>query len=104
MHRRRTGSEVIPSARRLIGSLRDLGYDLAAAIADLVDNSLEAEAENVWIDLHFDGDDSWLRIADECHGRPAVPHPAPPAEHGILEGGNLQRYVRAPENGHCPGS
>jgi len=68
MQRRHTGSEVIPSARRLIGSLRDLGYDLAAAVADLVDNSLAAEAENVSIDLHFDGEDSWLRVADDGWG------------------------------------
>ena len=36
--------EVIPSARRLIQSLRDMGYDFAAAVADLVDNSIAAGA------------------------------------------------------------
>src|ERR1700675_4772293 len=68
MQRRRIHPELVPSARRLIGSLRDLGYDLNAAIADLVDNSLAAEAENVWIDMHFDGEDSWLRVADDGWG------------------------------------
>jgi hypothetical protein len=68
MQRRRIHSELVPSARRLIGSLRDLGYDLTAAVADLVDNSLAAEAENVWIDMHFDGEDSWLRVADDGWG------------------------------------
>ena len=34
--------EMIPSARRLMESLRDIGYDLPAAVADLVDNSLDA--------------------------------------------------------------
>ena len=38
---------MIPSARRLMESLRDIGYDLSAAVADLVDNSLDADAENV---------------------------------------------------------
>jgi Histidine kinase-, DNA gyrase B-, and HSP90-like ATPase len=65
--RRRT-SEVIPSARRLIGSLRDVGYELATAVADLIDNSVAAEAESVWVDLHFDGEDSWLRVADDGWG------------------------------------
>lgn len=59
---------MIPSARRLIGSLRDLGYDLATAVADLIDNSLAARAETVSIDMHFDGADSWLRIADDGWG------------------------------------
>jgi hypothetical protein len=64
----RSGHEVIPSARRLIRSLRDLGYDFSAAVADLVDNSVEAKASTVAIDVEFDGDDSWLRIADNGKG------------------------------------
>jgi hypothetical protein len=43
----KSGYEVIPSARRLITSLRDMGYDFAAAVADLVDNSVEAGASLV---------------------------------------------------------
>ena len=31
--------EVAPSAARLTGSLRDIGYDFQTAVADLVDNS-----------------------------------------------------------------
>lgn len=62
------GSEVIPSARRLIKSLRDMGYDFASAVADLVDNSIEASATLVAIDVEFDGDDSWVRIADNGRG------------------------------------
>ena len=45
---------VIPSARRLMESLRDIGYDLPAAVADLVDNSIDADAENVRIDVGHD--------------------------------------------------
>jgi hypothetical protein len=36
--------EMIPSARRLITSLRDMGYDFSQAVADVVDNSIEAKA------------------------------------------------------------
>lgn len=62
------GHEVIPGARRLIMSLRDMGYDFAQAIADVVDNSIEAKASLVTIDVEFDGDNSWVRIADNGKG------------------------------------
>jgi anti-sigma regulatory factor (Ser/Thr protein kinase) len=60
--------ELIPSARRLITSLRDMGYDFAAAVADVVDNSIEANATKVDIAVHFEGDDSWVRITDNGTG------------------------------------
>lgn len=63
-----SGIEVIPSAKRLIKSLRDMGYDFAQAVADIVDNSVEAGATLVAIDVEFDGDDSWVRIADNGRG------------------------------------
>ena len=42
---------VIPSASRLVRSLRDLGYDFTQAVADLVDNSVAAGARRIEIDL-----------------------------------------------------
>lgn len=60
--------QLIPSAKRLIRSLRDMGYDFAQAVADIVDNSIEAKATLVAIDVEFDGDDSWVRIADNGTG------------------------------------
>lgn len=60
--------ELIPSARRLITSLRSMGYDFAAAVADVIDNSIEAHATRVLVDVRFDGDDSWVRIADNGTG------------------------------------
>lgn len=59
---------VIPSARRLMESLRDIGYDAPAAVADLVDNSIDADARNVEITIAADGGDSWVRIADDGAG------------------------------------
>lgn len=56
--------EMIPSARRLIRSLRDMAYDFAQAISDSVDNSIGADASLVGINIEFDGDDSRVRIAD----------------------------------------
>ncbi|MBK8949567.1 MAG: hypothetical protein IPM68_12110 [Flavobacteriales bacterium] len=52
----------IPSARRLIGSLRDMGYEFATAVADLVDNCIEAGANQVDIQAEWDGDSSWVSM------------------------------------------
>lgn len=61
---------VTPSASRLVNSLRDIGYDFPAAIADLVDNSVSAGANHVDIDIKFEGRKSWVRIADDGEGMP----------------------------------
>lgn len=60
--------EVIPSARRMIQSLRDVGYDFKHAVADLIDNSIAAGATSIDIDMRFDGEDSFVRIADNGEG------------------------------------
>jgi hypothetical protein len=59
---------VIPSAARLMTSLRDIGYDLASAVADLVDNSIDAGAATVAIDVCRKGSASFIRIADDGRG------------------------------------
>ncbi|HEY4301264.1 MAG TPA: ATP-binding protein [Candidatus Didemnitutus sp.] len=64
-------NELIPSARRLIGSLRDMGYEFAPAVADLIDNSVEAGATEVDVWIEFKGDESWVRIADNGRGMSA---------------------------------
>jgi hypothetical protein len=63
-----TTTELIPSARRLMESLRDIGYDLPAAVADLVDNSIDADAETICLDIGDDSQGGWLRIADDGVG------------------------------------
>lgn len=60
--------EVLPSARRLMKSLRDMGYEFSSAISDLVDNSVEAGAGQVSIQVEFEGDNSWVSIADNGRG------------------------------------
>ncbi len=62
---------VLPSARKLMESLRDIGYDLPSAIADLVDNSIDAGAERVDVTFHDEGARSWVRIADDGMGMTA---------------------------------
>lgn len=65
---RKKVQEVVPAAGRTVNSLRDIGYELPQAIADLVDNSIEANATDVHIDLAFEGAESWIRIADNGDG------------------------------------
>lgn len=58
---------VAPSAARLTTSLRDIGYDLPSAVADLVDNSLAAGADRVVI--RFEGSENpRVIIADNGFG------------------------------------
>ena len=58
-----------PSASALMTTARSFGnYDLAAALADLVDNSIQAKAKNVWVDFDPQDDDVTVRIRDDGHG------------------------------------
>lgn len=79
------GEIVSPPAAAMFGSMRALGYDLPAAIADIVDNSISADAKHVWIDFHWDGSNSRISITDDGRGmstaelvaamRPGTRHP-----------------------------
>jgi Histidine kinase-, DNA gyrase B-, and HSP90-like ATPase len=66
MPRRMTS--VTPSAARLTDSLRDIGYDFSSAIADLVDNSITAEATEVNVVIEFDREASRVFICDNGLG------------------------------------
>lgn len=59
---------VNPNAAAMIESLRAYGYSLNTAIADIIDNSISAGANNIWIRLHWGGDDSWISITDDGSG------------------------------------
>lgn len=59
---------VLPSAGRLMQSLRDVGYDLPSAVADLIDNSIDANARHVELTFHPDGPSSWVRVTDDGIG------------------------------------
>ncbi|MDA7513995.1 ATP-binding protein [bacterium] len=60
--------DATPPAENMIESLRNFGYELTTAVADLLDNSITHEARNIWIDCHWDGPDSWLTITDDGEG------------------------------------
>lgn len=61
-------SRVTPSASRLTKSLRSVGYDPSTAIADLIDNSVSAGADQIDIQFRFETDGSYILIADNGHG------------------------------------
>ena len=63
--------ELPPYARRMVLSLRDMGYDFEQAVADIVDNSIEAHAHEVQIEIEFDSRDSWVSISDDGRGMTA---------------------------------
>jgi len=60
---------IIPNPSRLIEGLRDTGYSFNTAIADIVDNSIVAEARNIYIEVELLADRELnLRIIDDGYG------------------------------------
>jgi hypothetical protein len=59
-----------PKASILIESLRDIGYSLATALADVIDNSITAGARNIRIYVDDSGADSSIGIVDDGRGMP----------------------------------
>ncbi len=57
-----------PDPRGTILSLSSLGYSLETAVADLVDNSLAADARRVDVIPHWDADRSWIAVRDNGRG------------------------------------
>ena len=57
-----------PKPAALIESLRAVGYNLPTAIADIIDNSLTADARNVELHFHWAGADSRICIIDDGRG------------------------------------
>jgi hypothetical protein len=58
-----------PSAARLVESLRDTGYTFSTSVADIVDNSVSAEADKIEIILDLDfGNNPYLMIVDNGTG------------------------------------
>ncbi|MGE0638848.1 MAG: ATP-binding protein [Thermoanaerobaculia bacterium] len=57
-----------PRAASLVESLRAFGYELPSAIADLVDNSISAKANNIWVDFYWKGDLSVIAVTDDGDG------------------------------------
>lgn len=68
--------EVAPSAKTLIESMRDLGYTLETALADIIDNSVAAGATNIAILADFNEGSPRIGVIDDGRGL---------SEHELLE-------------------
>ena len=51
-----------------IESFKSLGYTIEAAVADLVDNSITAQARNINVEFTWDGRNSWVAVTDDGDG------------------------------------
>jgi hypothetical protein len=57
-----------PKAGAMMEALRGLGYSPAAALADIVDNSISAAATEARLSFEWDGMNSRISILDDGHG------------------------------------
>ncbi|MGB5157363.1 ATP-binding protein [Desulfobacterium sp. N47] len=60
--------EIAPSPISLIESLRNIGYTIETAIADIIDNSITAEAGQINIRFAWNSGNPWLAIIDDGSG------------------------------------
>ncbi len=58
----------IPEASSMIETFRAIGYSIEAAVADVIDNSISAEAKNVWLNFDWKGSETWVSIKDDGFG------------------------------------
>ncbi len=75
-----------PDAPSMIETFRAIGYSIETAIADIIDNSISADAKNVWINYDWKGEETTIKIKDDGCGmnhdelvqamRPGSKHPA----------------------------
>lgn len=59
---------LFPSPSSLMESLRDIGYSMETALADVIDNSITAEATNIHINFSWNNSNPWLAILDNGCG------------------------------------
>ena len=57
-----------PTADILMMSMRAMGYSFESAVADIVDNSISAEAKRISIRFAIDPKNLYVAICDDGHG------------------------------------
>lgn len=60
--------DISPSPSSLIESLRDIGYSMQTAVADIVDNSITARATEINLRFSWNSGNPWLGIIDNGFG------------------------------------
>lgn len=59
---------VPPSVRGTVNAMRSVGYRIEDAVADIVDNSIAAEATLIDVVFEWNGPASWVAVADNGRG------------------------------------
>ena len=65
---RKYGGILRPSAAAMIEALRDIGYSMEAAVADIIDNSITAQAKHVHIRYGWTSEEPWIAVLDDGTG------------------------------------
>jgi hypothetical protein len=60
--------DAVPNPEYLIKSIAEQGYSLETALADLIDNSISASADNIEILIDLDNEPFTLYLADNGRG------------------------------------
>lgn len=66
--RRYVKEKANPRPKATINSFRSFGYNLQTAVADVIDNSISADARNIWMDYKWAGQESYISILDDGNG------------------------------------
>lgn len=61
-------AQAVPEAASMIETFRAIGYNLETAIADIIDNSISANAKNIYINRVWKGGESYITIKDDGIG------------------------------------
>lgn len=57
-----------PNPKSTINSYRSFGYNLSTAIADIIDNSISANASEIRLEYKWNGQDSYISVSDNGVG------------------------------------
>lgn len=57
-----------PMASSMIETFRAIGYSLETAVSDIIDNSVSADAKNIWVERFWRGGKSIITIKDDGKG------------------------------------
>jgi hypothetical protein len=60
--------ELMPRASVMIEAMRDIGYSFDSAVADIIDNSIAAGAQNIDLRYGWSADLPWIAIIDDGCG------------------------------------
>ena len=61
-------AELTPNPYYLIEAMRRIGYTLETALADIIDNSITANAKRISVQFRWNGGNPWIAILDDGHG------------------------------------